>query len=129
MSARGYAVELRSRVVAAVDQGMTLEEAAEVFTVGVATVYRWTALRRETGSLAPRPHGGGQPRALSPSDDEFVRETLKQKPDLTVAELAARLSIRGDRSVSRSAVTRSLKRLGFTLKKSPHGSGARARGR
>lgn len=104
-------------MIAAIDAGMTQDEAAVVFTVGVATVYRWTALRRETGGLAPRPHAGGNPRAVDAADDEFLRELLGRKPDLTVAELTKLLSERGGRSKSRSAVTRALKRLGYTLKK------------
>ena len=104
-------------MIAAVDGGMTLEEAAEVFTVGVAGVSRRTALRRETGGLAPRPHAGGRPRAFDSAADDDLQELLRLQPDLTVAELAERVSAREGHSKSRSAATRALKRLGFTRKK------------
>ena len=54
-----YSVDLRERVVAAFDVGdMTDEEVATLFQVGEATVHRWKRLKRETGSLVPRPPQG-----------------------------------------------------------------------
>ena len=50
---------LRQRIVAAVHEGMTWQEASELFAVGIAMVKRLVRMERETGSLAPREHGGG----------------------------------------------------------------------
>lgn len=50
MSRRGHSTDLRQRVVDALAKGMTQEKAAEVFSVGTATVYRWERLQRECGS-------------------------------------------------------------------------------
>lgn len=119
MSDRGYSLDLRTRVMAAVDGGMTWEQAAEVFAVGTATVYRWKAARAATGSLAPRPHGGGRKRALTESQDQIVKQLVAAKPDRTLAELTAVVVKRVRKSVSTSAVVRCLKRLGLTLKKRP----------
>jgi transposase len=118
MSDRGYPVELRERVVAAcVVKGMNQEEAAEVFSVGSATVYRWVRLHRENGSVSPRPHGGGTKRAFDSEEDQLLGEIVEEKPDRTIAELTAEICRRIGRTVSASAVVRSLKRLGLTLKK------------
>ena len=55
-----YSLDLRERVVGAFDVGdMTDEQVAELFQVGEATVHRWRRLKRETGSLVPRPPRGG----------------------------------------------------------------------
>jgi transposase len=96
---------------------MTQEEAAEHFDVGSATVYRWLALKRETGSVAPRPHGGGFPAAFDDDDIQVVREVVAEKPDRTLAELTKEICARLKITVSESAVVRALKRLELTLKK------------
>ena len=62
---RSYSIDLRERVVAACDRGEgTREQIAKRFCVSVAWVYRLLARRRDTGSIAPKPHGGGQPPAF-----------------------------------------------------------------
>jgi transposase len=125
MSDRGYSIDLRQRVMAAVDRGMTQEEAAEVFGVGTASIYRWATARRRTGSLEPKPHGGGRGRAFSDHEERVVKALLDAKPDRTLAELQALVEKRFKRYISASAVVRCLKRLGITRKKRPS---ARPRG-
>src|SRR5687767_1790597 len=49
---RAYSMDLRERVVAAVDAGMSQAQAAERFGVSLRTVERYLARRRATGSLA-----------------------------------------------------------------------------
>src|SRR3712207_8608201 len=50
---RAYSMDLRERVVAAVDAGMRPAQAAARFEVSVRSVERYLARRRTTGSLAP----------------------------------------------------------------------------
>jgi transposase len=50
---RAYSMDLRERIVAAVDGGMTQDQAAVTFGVSVNTVGRYLARRRDIGSLAP----------------------------------------------------------------------------
>jgi transposase len=50
---RAYSMDLRERVVAAVDAGLTQRQAAERFEVSLRTVERYLSRRRRTGSLAP----------------------------------------------------------------------------
>ena len=53
-------LELRQRIVDAVDQQRgTYAEIAEMFGVTERYLYKLLALRRTTGDLAPKPHGGG----------------------------------------------------------------------
>src|SRR3954452_10132406 len=56
---RAYSMDLRERVVAAVDRGMTQEQAAVTFGVSVNTVARYVTRRRKTGSLAPTAYRHG----------------------------------------------------------------------
>ena len=53
-------LDLRRRIIDAYDNGEgTQARLARRFKVGKATVERLVRLRRETGSVEPRPHGGG----------------------------------------------------------------------
>ena len=51
-------MDLRSRVLAAIDDGTSCRAAAVRFGVAPSTAIRWFAQRRETGSFAPKPQGG-----------------------------------------------------------------------
>src|ERR1700690_467124 len=104
MSERGYSTDIRERVVSAYEKGMSQDEAADVFSIGVATVYRWVRLKRETGSLAPRPNGGGQPAAFDDDAREFVKRIVAEKPDRTLADLTVEVCSRIKVTVSTSAV-------------------------
>ena len=48
-----YSMDLRERVVSAVDGGLSRREAASRFGVGVSTAIGWVRRFRETGSVAP----------------------------------------------------------------------------
>jgi transposase len=47
---------------------------------------RWQR-RRESGALAPKPHGGGRQPRLSPDHDQRLLALLAAKPDTTLVEL------------------------------------------
>ena len=66
--ARPYSLDLRERVVAAVEKGgMSRRRAAAQFGVGISTVINWVRRLRETGSVAPGKMGGHKPKALQVS--------------------------------------------------------------
>jgi transposase len=61
-----YSMDLRERVVAAVDKGgLSCHKAAAQFGVGVNTAILWVRRFRETGSFAPGQMGGHKPKAIS----------------------------------------------------------------
>ena len=54
-----YSMDLRERVVAAVETGgLSCHQAAAQFCVGVSTAIVWVRRLRETGSVAPGQMGG-----------------------------------------------------------------------
>ena len=61
---RAYSEDLRTRVVAAVDQGVPRDEVARLFQVSAPTIKRWLRLRRETGQLGARPIPGPPARKM-----------------------------------------------------------------
>lgn len=109
--------DLRHRIVQAYERGEGSQRAiAERFSVGKASVERLLRLKRETGALAPRPHGGGQDPRLSEADRAGLVEAFKEEPDLSQEQIAERFTAQG-RPMSRAAVGRGLKRLAITRKK------------
>lgn len=121
MPGKPYSVDFRERVLALHDKnGWTRDETAEHFALGVATVYRWLALRRTKGSVEPLPHCGGPPREIGPREDALLRQLVDEKPDRTLVELGALLGKRVGRRrpFGEATICRSLQRLALTLKKS-----------
>src|SRR5438270_10101557 len=82
-----YSRDLRQRIVeTATRRDGTLSQIAERFLVSVSFVTRLLQLRRATGSVEPRPHGGGNPAVLTPEDLERLRELIRDQPDATPEE-------------------------------------------
>ena len=117
-----YSMDLRERVAAACDEGLdTRAEIAERFAVSVSWSRRLLQRRRETGSLAPTPHGGGQPPAFGAAAAGRLRQAVATAPDATLQELARASGV----ACSTSAVDRALRRLGITRKKRRSGPPSR----
>jgi transposase len=89
-----YSQDLRKRVLDTVQRGEeSLRQIACRFLVSLSFVTRLVQRHRSTGSLQPKPHGGGNPPVLSPEDLERLRELVRQQPDATLEELRQRLGI------------------------------------
>ena len=115
-----YPLELRERLVAAVDQQCgTIEEIAELFSVTERYLYKLLKLRRETGDLTPQPHGGGAKAKLDETKLLKMGELLAEFPDATLEELRELLRRRCRVSVCTNTVWRAVQQLDFTLKKRP----------
>jgi transposase len=116
---KAYSMDLRVRVLADCDAGMTTPAVAQKYRVSAAWVRRLKQRRRETGETAPRP-GGRRPPALAAHADR-IRAAVRADPDATLAELKARLGL----AVSLATLWRAVARLGLVLKKSPSGRPSR----
>jgi transposase len=112
-----YPTELRTRVVAAVEQGdMTIGEVAEVFSVGRTFVKKMLRLQRAGEDLAPRQGGGSAPK-LTDTDRAVLREAVAEQPDVTLAECQAILAAHGSGRVSVPTICRALQQLQLPRKK------------
>jgi len=106
--------DLRERIITAVDHHEgSRRQLAKRFSVDVSCITRLLQLRRKTGSIEPRPHGGGKTPVLDPSALERLRLLIQEKPDATLADLRDRLGVGGSIMI----VWRALKKLGITRKK------------
>ena len=109
-----YSQDLRQRIVDGIDrQEGSLRQIAQRFLVSLSFVVRLLQLHRSTGSVEPRPHGGGNPAVLGPEDLERLRELVRQQPDATLEELRQRLGV----SCSLMTISRALEKLGLPRKK------------
>src|SRR5260221_12597723 len=89
-----YSMDLRERVVAAVETGgLSCHQAAAQFGVGVSTAIVWGRRLRETGSVAPGEMGGHKPKAISGGHRGWVLERTKAR-DFTFLGLGADLAKR-----------------------------------
>ena len=60
-----YSMDLRQRIAAAIDHGEgSFREIARRFRISLSGLARLLRRRRQTGTLEPKPHGGGHPPAL-----------------------------------------------------------------
>jgi transposase len=90
-----YSMDLRERVVAAVETGgLSCHQAAAQFGVGVSTAIVWVRRLRETGSVAPGQMGGHKPKAISGEYRAWLLERTKAR-DFTLRGLVAELAERG----------------------------------
>ena len=113
---KSHPVELRSRVIAFVEAGHGHREAARHFFVSPKFVNDLVILKRETGALAPRPQGNRAVGKLAPCND-WLRERLAVKGDLTLDEIVVEMASVHGVSVHRGSVGRWLHRLGLSHKK------------
>lgn len=92
---RAYSIDLRERVVAAVeDGGLSCRRAAAQFGVGVSTAIRWVERLRKTGSVAPGKVGGYKPRAIAGEHRAWLLARIRER-DFTLQGLVAELAERG----------------------------------
>jgi transposase len=84
--------------------------------VGLATIKRYAALRRTQGSLDPKPHPGHPPR-IRAEQQEVLWVQLVAHPTAYLDEQCALWEAQTGVRLSISAMSRTIKRLGFTRKK------------
>lgn len=112
-----YPLELRSRVVAAVEEGgLSIPAAARIFQVGRTFIKKMLKLQRAGESLEPQ-HGGGPVPILQEQETPLLRQELKARPDATLEELQHTLRKKGRASASLSTISRSLQALNLPRKK------------
>jgi transposase len=111
---RPYSQDLRQRIVDTIQRGEgTIHQIAERFLVSVSFVTRLLQLHRSSGSVEPRPHGGGNPALLTPEDLERLSAFIRKRPDATLQECAAHLGT----SCSLMTISRALSHSGSPRKK------------
>ena len=115
--------DLRARLIAAVENGQSRRAAAKRFGIAASTAIKWMERWRREGHAQPRPMGGDRHSHRMEGHAAEVRALVQEKPDITLAEIAAHLDQAHGLKPSLSSIWRLLDRHGLTFKK----NGARKR--
>ena len=87
-------LDLRERILRAYDRGEgTREEIAQRFSVSLGMVKKLLQQRRTTGCIKPRHHLAGRKKLIVAEHRIAIRQHLKHKPDMTLAELREALGL------------------------------------
>jgi transposase len=89
-----YSMDLRVRVVAAVEGGLSCNEAARRFHLAASTAINWMRRKEETDSVAPGQMGGHKPRSIRGEHEAWLLERIK-RGDYTLRGLVAELGEHG----------------------------------
>ena len=111
--------DLRRKLLLAYDQGEgTLEDLASRFLVSVGWAKKISAARNRTGQAERVPHKPGRKPHAGIEAQQQVRAWFVQQPDLTLAQLQAKLHSEAGVVLSRGRVWYLVRKLGLRLKKS-----------
>jgi transposase len=117
--AKAYGDDLRRKFLFAYDQDEgTLEELAERFLVSVGWAKKISSQRLRSGQAERIPHQPGRKWRAGADAQKQVVGWVVSKPDLTLAELQAKLHSEAGISLSLGRIWHLLKKLGLRLKKS-----------
>jgi len=106
--AKAYSEDLREKVLSHIMSGCSKREAAKVFNIGEATVYRWIDLHKQ-GDIKPKKRTNYTRQV----DEKKLREYVENNPDHTLKQIAEALGLKFQN------VGKWLKRLKITRKKRP----------
>ena len=115
--AKTLSEDLRSRVLVAIDSGMSRRAAAERFGVGVATAVRWMHEWRTAGASCARLKGGDQRSHRIEAYRAIILAAIEAQ-DITLVELAELLRREHYAAFAPSTIWRFLDRHAITIKKS-----------
>jgi transposase len=110
-------IDLRERVISAVEGGVSRRAAAERFGIAVSTAIKWVDRWRRTGDARPKPQGGDYRSHPIEAYAGEILALIDETPDITLAEIAAHMDEAHGLKVASSTVWRFLDRHGMTVKK------------
>ena len=113
----GRYLDLRTRLVAAVSEGMSRRGAAERFGVSAASAVRWVEAVNTTGSVEAKPQGGDTRSHRIEAFSGVILAAVAAQKDISLVELADLLRVEHGASFGASTVWRCLNRHGMTFKK------------
>ena len=109
--------DLRSRLIAAGDGGMSRRAAAERFGVAAASAVRWVKQWRTSGVTRAKPQGGDKRSHRIEAYRDIILAAIETQVDITLVELADMLRREYGASFAPSTVWRFLDRHDMTVKR------------
>ncbi len=115
---KAYPVELRDRIVHAVENGLGRAEVARLFAVSPRTISRYLAQQRKTGDLTPG-QSPGRPPMIGRDQAAALQAHVAAHLDATLAEHCAVWEHEQGVSVSVATMSRALHTRAITVKNGP----------
>lgn len=112
---KSYSLDLRERIIGYVEDGGSRRGAADHFGVSPSCAIKLKSRWDRTGSAAPGKRGGSVGK-LAPHKD-FLLDRVKEKPDITMPELAEVLKTETGTQAAPASLSRFLIRMGQRFKK------------
>lgn len=113
-----YSIDLRQRVINAYEgKESSQRQIAKRFQVSPSFVKRLIHRYRQTGTVEPKPHGGGASAIIKQSELEQIKQLVDRQPDALLRELCQRWETMKGVKVSISTMHRRLEELKLTTKK------------
>ena len=109
--------DLRTRVIGAVEGGMSRRAAATRYGVSVSSAIRWVGDHLREGRATARPQGGDQRSRRIEAQHDFLMAVVEETPDITLAELRARLIDERGEAFAISTLHQFFRRHGVSYKK------------
>jgi transposase len=117
--ARPYANDLRRKFLQAYEQGQgTLGELAEQFGMSEGWAKKISATRTRTGQIDRPPWRRGPVSRVTAAVQTWLKEQIRQQPDLTLMELQEQLQASQGVRLSIGRLWLALRQMGLRLKKS-----------
>jgi transposase len=114
---KAYSQDLRERVLRAVDSGMPRADIVTTFAVSVATIKRYLKQRRETGHLKPKAIPG-RPSRKGAALQAGLLAQLEAHEDARLEDHCQQWEAEHGVQVSTATMSRAIRRIGWTRKKS-----------
>lgn len=114
---KAYSLDLRERVVRAVDHGEPRSEIVRMLGVSLATIKRYLKQRREMGHVRPKAIPGRTPRKGAALQAGLLAQ-LEAHPDVSIETHCELWESEHGMHVSTSTMSRMIERVGWTRKKS-----------
>jgi transposase len=112
---RAYSEDLRKKIVAAIERGMSKAQAARLFDVSLSSVKRYSRTASQGGSLKPR-RSPGRPRKADEKAQLLLEKDVEERPSATISQRRRFLEHITGTTLSDATGRHCMKRLGFSQK-------------
>lgn len=114
---KSYSIDLRTRILFFLNNGHSIRETAQHFLVSPDCVFRLKKQYEQTQSILPKQQGGSMKPKIDKDGEAFLHQKLAQNNSCTLVDLCEIYHQERGVSVKKSAMHRTLKRMGITFKK------------